>query len=423
VLRQSWTAQEEIVGRRTELRRQIAKLARQQSLREEAASHIQRRRRSLLRRAGVRRDQELRELALQASQAEALRTEFDTLNREITAAVGGHCVEEIIGQQIQGQPAAEIEKTRQELAERIGLLDRQFQEHFERRGQLAEQLKALADDRRLGQRRLDLSMVEKRLSDALHRWQVLAATSQSLDAVRTVYERDRQPETLQEASGYLARLTGGLYRRVWTPLGEHVLRVDDEQGDSRSVDQLSRGTREQLLLALRLSLAAAYARRGAALPMVLDDVLVNFDTHRAKAAAGVLRDFAAAGHQLLVFTCHEHILRMFQSLDVHAIELAGSVEKREETPRPEPTRRRRARKASKPEETPDRTAASAPTPVEPEPPALAPPEEVVVVAEAVPSMESADDADDEEDDALDDAPWEETAGDEEDVLDDDAEAA
>ena len=45
---------------------------------------------------------------------------------------------------------------------------------------------------------------------------------------------------------------------------------------------------------------------------MLDDVLVNFDAERAKAAAAVLRDFAAAGHQLLVFTCHEHILQAVQ---------------------------------------------------------------------------------------------------------------
>ena len=29
---------------------------------------------------------------------------------------------------------------------------------------------------------------------------------------------------------------------------------------------------------------------------------------------GVLCDFAAAGHQVLVFTCHEHMLRLFKSL-------------------------------------------------------------------------------------------------------------
>ena len=150
-------------------------------------------------------------------------------------------------------------------------------------------------------------MVEKRLEEAVHRWQVLAAACSILDMIRDTYEQHRQPETLQEASGYLDRLTQGRYRRVWTPLGEHALRVDDAEGHALPVEALSRGTREQLFLSLRLALASSYARRGAPLPLVLDDVLVNFDADRAKAAAAVLRDFAAAGHQLLVFTCHEHI--------------------------------------------------------------------------------------------------------------------
>ncbi len=132
--------------------------------------------------------------------------------------------------------------------------------------------------------------------------------------IRTTYEKQRQPETLQEASGYLDRLTQGRYHRVWTPLGEHVLRVDDAEGHSLPVEVLSRGTREQLFLSLRLALASSYARRGAPLPLMLDDVLVNFDAERAKAAAAVLRNFAAAGHQLLIFTCHEHIMKLFKSL-------------------------------------------------------------------------------------------------------------
>ena len=142
-----------------------------------------------------------------------------------------------------------------------------------------------------------------------------------LDLIRATYEQERQPETLQEASGYLQRLTQGRYTRVWTPLGENVLRVDDAEGHVLPVEALSRGTREQLFLSLRLALAACYARRGAPLPLVLDDVLVNFDAERAGAAGAVLRDFAAAGHQVLVFTCHEHILRMFQALKVPAARL------------------------------------------------------------------------------------------------------
>jgi hypothetical protein len=48
------------------------------------------------------------------------------------------------------------------------------------------------------------------------------------------------------------------------------------------------------------------------LPLVLDDVLVNFDSGRVRCAAEVLCDFARHGHQVIMFTCHEHITDIFE---------------------------------------------------------------------------------------------------------------
>ena len=50
--------------------------------------------------------------------------------------------------------------------------------------------------------------------------------------------------------------------------------------------------------------------------MILDDVFVNYDAGRTRTACSVLREFAKQGHQLLVFTCHEHVWRMFQDIKV-----------------------------------------------------------------------------------------------------------
>ncbi|HEY3788975.1 MAG TPA: hypothetical protein VGL71_08975, partial [Urbifossiella sp.] len=174
------------------------------------------------------------------------------------------------------------------------------------------------------------------------------------------FERKGQPETLLAASGYLERLTAGRYRHVWTPLGESTLLVDDANGQSLEVEVLSRGTREQLFLALRLALVGFYARQGKAMPLVLDDVLVNFDDGRSVRAAEVLRDFGAAGHQLLVFTCHERLANVFDSRGTpvrrlpqntepgQVVEAPAAVAIREEQREPQPTRRRRT-KAAKPE--------------------------------------------------------------------------
>lgn len=314
---------------RAQHRDQVAAQLRQVRRREvksmEAVNRLKRRRRDLFRRANVETEEDFRALAARAAQAEALKQQRETIHREIAAAIAGHCSEESLAQRLTADLLPRLESIRDQFAARKTAVDRQLQERYEQRGRLSEQMDSLAQDRRLESRRFDLAMVEKRLLDTIRRWQSLAATGRLLDSIRDTYERQRQPETLKEASGYLERLTQGRYVRVWTPLSERTLRVDDSNGDSHPVEVLSRGTREQLFLALRLALATCYARRGARLPLVLDDVLVNFDTVRAKAAAAVLRDFAA-GHQILVFTCHEHILKLFKAIHAPAITLPGNSE-------------------------------------------------------------------------------------------------
>jgi hypothetical protein len=75
------------------------------------------------------------------------------------------------------------------------------------------------------------------------------------------------------------------------------------------------------------------------LPMILDDVFVNFDAARTKTACAVLRDFARQGHQLLVFTCHEHVWRMFQELKVDTRKIPNRMGEPEPAgPAPEPPR-------------------------------------------------------------------------------------
>jgi uncharacterized protein YhaN len=110
----------------------------------------------------------------------------------------------------------------------------------------------------------------------------------------------------------MARLTEGRYQAIWTPLGERRLMIEDEQGRTVGVSGLSRGTREQLFLAVRLAVVEGLAHDNVSLPVILDEALVNFDERRSEAAAELLCDFARKGHQILLFTCHLHLARIFQ---------------------------------------------------------------------------------------------------------------
>jgi uncharacterized protein YhaN len=317
-------------AQRRELQLRSRRLRHRLSKIRAAMRPLLRRRRACLEELNVRDVAELLRRREVFDQAAGLRRERQTLQAEIDAAAGGWCAEADLAACLVGATDDRLEAQCDALDQNLRSTRSRLNECIERRGQLKAQLAELAADRRQAQKRLELGTIDARLALAVRRWRVLAMAGRTLTAVKEFYEKQRQPETLREASEYFRRLTGGQYVRVWTPLGEDVLRVDDARGGELPVAVLSEGAREQLFLALRLALVACYGRRGVELPLVLDDVLVNFDTPRARAAASLLCDFARSGHQLLVFTCHEHILSLFQSLKVEARGLPNHRDPRSE---------------------------------------------------------------------------------------------
>ncbi|MBX3415766.1 MAG: AAA family ATPase [Pirellulales bacterium] len=315
-LQNEYARQERLMAERDQLTELVTQLRAELAHTSRAGKRLTKKRLAFLRSIDARDADELRHWVDLVEQAARLREARAAVEREITTALGDEHREETWRALLDGKSLPELERLWDELAADVGRRETQLKSLYERRGELTAQIAALAADRRPAEKRLQYSIVGRRLKDALRRWKVLATTHHLLEGVRRIYETERQPETLREASVYMSELTRGRYKRIWTPLGEHVLHVDTADGRSLPVEALSRGTREQLFLSLRLALCSAYARRGVHLPLVLDDILVNFDADRAKAAAAVLRDFALAGHQLLIFTCHEHIAKLFRALKV-----------------------------------------------------------------------------------------------------------
>ena len=279
-LRRQVAEQETLVGRRDELRRRLRKLRRTKRKYSRALGRCQRRRLSLLHSCGVTDEAEFLRRAAEHGQIDQLHRRREALDREVLAACAGVYSETDLAALLGPSAREQLPRHRSRIAEQLHAARRVLERLFEQRGQLNEQLRALADDRGIGRRQLELGLVEERLKEAVARWQVLATTRTILESIKHDYERNRQPETLRAASEHLLRLTRGRYTRVWTPLGEERLCVDDAAGAALPIEVLSRGTREQLFLSLRMALVAGYARRGAAMPLVLDDVLVNFDLDR-----------------------------------------------------------------------------------------------------------------------------------------------
>lgn len=202
-------------------------------------------------------------------------------------------------------------------------LDRELQAQHESLGSIRQEIRQLEQDRRQHELHTRRVLVDDRIRTATKDWAALEVASEAVEQVRAKFERTCQPKVLAAASRYLKQLTGNRYRNIWTSLGSQELKVDDDSNRTFSVVDLSNGTREQLFLAIRLALIDGLREKGIRLPMVLDDVLVNFDQTRTEAAIETLTEFAAGGQQVLLFTCHLHLAHLCEARDIQPIWLPG----------------------------------------------------------------------------------------------------
>lgn len=128
------------------------------------------------------------------------------------------------------------------------------------------------------------------------------------------------------AKQYLSEITNGKYSEIdfenKTISGKNV--------GEKDWDCLSRGTKEQLYLALRLGFATNFSKDIAGnpnglpeMPLIIDDAFVNFDKERTIAILKCLSDFSK-NHQVLYFTCHNETIKDIlkkSNIEHHIIEL------------------------------------------------------------------------------------------------------
>ncbi|MEL7667878.1 MAG: AAA family ATPase [Actinomycetota bacterium] len=167
------------------------------------------------------------------------------------------------------------------------------------------------------QRSVELSLTEaglvERVTDAVDRHLVAACAARLLADAQQRYERERQPEVVREAGRLFSTMTQGRYQSLTVPLDSGRIEAFDCQAAARTSDLLSRGTAEQLYLAIRLGLIARSGAVGSSLPVLMDDVLVNFDLERRTGAVEAIAQLAEE-RQVVFFTCHPETAQVFRDV-------------------------------------------------------------------------------------------------------------
>jgi uncharacterized protein YhaN len=336
----------------TEKRQHLLSLqARKKKLQKNAAiltrrmEYLDRQISRILRAFRVERPEDLYELAEKARLAASLQERLHQLTAELEKALRterGPKVREIL----ERSSPAEIQCQLEELRKQQAQLTVRLTEIREAIASYQRQWECMSGAEIWWETKARLKQTRRHISSLLEEYVTVTAAEKAFLRSLDRYQQEYQPEALQLASSLLAKVTEGRYCRIWAPLDSQILVIEDHVGRQWTIEQLSTGTCEQILICLRLALVSLVASRGVDLPLMLDDVFVNFDKVRMKATARMLVEWAGNSQQVFLFTCHSHIAREFFELGIPvfrlpAPELRNAAHREESLSRIKPIRRKR----------------------------------------------------------------------------------
>jgi len=158
---------------------------------------------------------------------------------------------------------------------------------------------ALGDPEEL---RVQLQALEERRGQLQREYDAAALALEALFTANAALQTRFSPALGEYAADIFTKLTGGKYNRVTLDrtMAPSVQGTEDILPHEGT--QLSQGTIDQLYLAVRLALCDLVLPEENAVPVLMDDALVNFDDQRMAAALDYLLE-AAERRQILLFTC------------------------------------------------------------------------------------------------------------------------
>ena len=128
------------------------------------------------------------------------------------------------------------------------------------------------------------------------------------------YRERHQGPVLGRAGEIFAKITLGSFSGLVTDYEDDAQVLLGQRPDAVRVGVagMSQGTRDQLFLSLRIAAIEEHLKQREAIPLVIDDLLVQFDDARASATLPVLAGLSRQT-QVLFFTHHEHLCELAAS--------------------------------------------------------------------------------------------------------------
>ncbi|MCF8719742.1 ATP-binding protein [Nitrospina gracilis] len=250
-----------------------------------------------------------------------LKQQSERARRDIQSRMGVGEAFDAVVEELRSTEPTRLDTECATARERVETLQKQMQEIDQKLGRCQQEQERLANSDVLFDAQSQVEMLKQRLERAGRDWAVATLALSMLDRSLKTYQETHQPAVYRAASDWFRRITGGVYEAVRYQMEADVVDVQTASGDFKPVAHLSRGTREQLYLALRLALIQEYEKESEPLPVLMDDVWVNFDDARRDRFVEVLAQFAQ-DRQVVVLSCHNASRELCRRHGAHEVVLS-----------------------------------------------------------------------------------------------------
>ncbi|PWR17606.1 ATP-binding protein [Zavarzinia compransoris] len=239
--------------------------------------------------------------------AASLRHEIAACEKDIAeASSDGETTEAIEAAEAGGREELEIRKVK--LGLEVGQLQQDLQQRYATVSALRSQIEAVGGDDKVATIEAERSNLLLSLEEDARQHLALRLGILLVDKGLHRYRDQHRSGMLERASQAFSTLSRGAYARLAAqPDGtREVLVAVTESHGAKMAQELSKGTRFQLYLALRIAGYHELARSRPPVPFIADDIMETFDDDRSAEAFTLLGEMARTG-QVIYLTHHRHL--------------------------------------------------------------------------------------------------------------------
>jgi len=212
--------------------------------------------------------------------------------------------------ELQKTDVLQLHEEKRSLEQELNNLIQKIGQDEQEKGAIIERMTYLENNQTQGELLFEERLHREKLNNYLKRWTTLVLARHFLKQTQNIYEQSRQPRVIQEAQHFIQQITNHRYH-LFSSVDNQTIYLEEQNHRRKKEKEWSSGLADQVYLSIRFGLALDFGQKNEPLPILLDDILVNYDPSRQVNTTKIILQFSEE-NQIFLFSCHPETVNIIQ---------------------------------------------------------------------------------------------------------------